>query len=146
MDFLRLNGIPVPQPYGYSPTSDNPAETEYIFMELVDGMNLGDVWFSMPEKARIAVVSKLVEMESRLFTLRFPASGSLYYTKDLPDCPKKVKIPAAPSANGHEFCIGPDTTYGLWYGKRQSLRIDRGPCTYEFINSLCSKFIPHETC
>ncbi|KAI4609381.1 hypothetical protein J4E80_008631 [Alternaria sp. BMP 0032] len=84
MDFLRLHGIPVPKVYSYSATSENAAGTEYIFMEFIRGMNLGDIWFDLPEKARITVVSKLVELESKLFALEFQASGSLYYTKDLP--------------------------------------------------------------
>ena len=130
MDFLRSHGIPVPKIYGYSATSENAAGTEYIFMELVRGTNLGDIWFDMSEKARITIITKLVELESRLFALRFPVSGSLYYTKDLQAGSNKVDIPTAYSARESRFCIGPDTTFGLWYGKRLSLQVYRGPCTY----------------
>ncbi|KAL1598080.1 hypothetical protein SLS59_007090 [Nothophoma quercina] len=91
MDLLRMHGIPVPKIYSYSATSENPAGTEYIFMELVRGTNLGDIWFSLPEKARITVVTRLVELESRLFALPFSASGSLYYTKDLDDETRKAE-------------------------------------------------------
>jgi hypothetical protein len=83
MDYLRSHGIPTPEIYGYSTTSQNPADTEYIFMEFNRGINLGDIWFELGETARIAVVHKLVELESRLFSLAFPASGSLYYSRDL---------------------------------------------------------------
>lgn len=130
MDFLRACGIPIPKIYRYSTTSENDAGTEYIFMELVRGTNLGDIWFTMSEKARITIVTKLVELESRLFALRFPAFGSLYYAKDLPTSSNKVLVPTADSAPEMRFCIGPDTTFGLWYGKRLGLQIDRGPCTY----------------
>lgn len=41
LDFLRTNDIPVFKIYDYSATSDNPAGTEYIFMELVRGTQLG---------------------------------------------------------------------------------------------------------
>ena len=61
MDFLRLHGIPVPEIYSYSNTSENAAGTEYLFMELVRGTNLGDVWFDLPEKARITVVKNIVQ-------------------------------------------------------------------------------------
>lgn len=64
MDFLRSSGIPIPKIYDYSTTADNAAGTEYIFMEVVRGTPLGDIWFTMPEKARIAIVTKLVELES----------------------------------------------------------------------------------
>lgn len=47
MDFLHSHGISVPKVLGYSATVDNAAGTEYIFMDLVQGKNLGDVWFDM---------------------------------------------------------------------------------------------------
>jgi hypothetical protein len=130
MDFLRLHGIPVPRVYSYSVTSENPAGTKYIFMELVRGTNLGDVWFDLPEKARITVVTRLVELESRLFALPFSANGSLYYTKDLDVETRKVEVPTTDALGKDGFCIGLDTRLRLWYGKRSKLSLDRGPCTY----------------
>ena len=128
MDFLRLQGIPVPKVYGYSAVADNAAGSEYIFMEFVGGRNLGYIWDDMPGKDRRTVITKLVELESRLFALRFPASGSLYYTKDLQPEIDKVIFPTM--SDGY-FCIGPDTRRALWYGKRLDLQVDRGPCKYE---------------
>lgn len=130
IDFLRSHGIPVPRIYSYSTTSKNAAGTEYMFMELVRGTNLGDIWFDLSGKARINVVKKLVELESRLFSLSFPASGSLYYTNDLPAGFNKIDIPTADSTCEEQLCIGPDTRLGLWHGKRLNLETDRGPCTY----------------
>jgi hypothetical protein len=124
MDFLRLQDIPVPKVYGYSAVADNAAGTEYIFMELIRGMNLGDTWDDMPGKDRNTVITKLVELESRLFALQFPASGSLYYTKDLHNV-------IFHTMSDGSFCIGPDTRTALWYGKRLDLQVDRGPCKYE---------------
>ncbi|KAI4690443.1 hypothetical protein J4E81_007597 [Alternaria sp. BMP 2799] len=129
MDFLRLHGIPVPKVYSYSATSDNAAGTEYIFMEFIRGTNLGDIWFDLPEKARIAVVAKLVELESKLFALEFPASGSLYYTKDLPAEFGRVESPIVKSAGEGDFCIGPDTRLRMWHGRRGDVQIHRGPYT-----------------
>jgi hypothetical protein len=131
MDFLRSHGIAVPQVYSYSVTADNAAGTEYTFMELAPGTKLGDIWFDLSEKARVTVVTKLVELESRLFALPFPASGSLYYPKDLPARSSQIHVPIAnPTRDGH-FCIGPDARLGLWYGKRLDLQIDRGPCMFQ---------------
>ncbi|UPX15252.1 uncharacterized protein EKO05_0005707 [Ascochyta rabiei] len=129
MDLLRMHGIPVPKIYSYSATSENPAGTEYIFMELVRGTNLGDIWFSLPEKARITVVTRLVELESRLFALPFSASGSLYYTKDLDDETRKAEVFTTSTSCNGSFCVGPDTRLSLWYGKRSKLNLDRGPFT-----------------
>ncbi|KAI4923374.1 hypothetical protein J4E85_008411 [Alternaria conjuncta] len=129
MDFLRLHGIPVPKIYSYSATAENAAGTEFIFMEFIRGTNLGDVWYNLPERARITVVAKLVELESKLFALEFPASGSLYHTKDLPDGFSKVDVPIAKFDRDGDFCIGPDTTLRMWYGKRGDIQIHRGPYT-----------------
>ncbi|KAF2258835.1 kinase-like protein [Lojkania enalia] len=142
MDFLRSHGVPVPQIYSYSATSENAAGTEYLFMELIRGTNLGDIWFDLSEKARITVITELVELESRLFALPFPASGSLYFTKDLQTGSSKVDIPIANSARDSHFCIGPDTRLGLWYGKRLNLQIDRGPCTFAFLLTIGYE-LPH---
>lgn len=43
MYYLRARDIPIPEVYSYSTTSDNPAGTEYIFMAVQRGMNLGDI-------------------------------------------------------------------------------------------------------
>lgn len=130
MGLLRSHGLPVPQIYSYSATSDNAAGTEYVFMELARGKNLGDIWVDLSEKAIITVVTKLVELESRLFDLEFLASGSLYYTKDLQAGARAIKLPIASSTSDSNFCIGPDTRLALWHGKRADIQIDRGPCTY----------------
>lgn len=129
IDYLRMNGLPVPKIYGYSTTSANAAGTEYVFMELVRGTKLGDVWFDLSEKARIAVVTKLVELESHLFALSFPASGSLYYATDLDERTRKINVPTANHSCDDLFCIGPDTRLSLWYGRRSRLNVDRGPFT-----------------
>lgn len=67
----------MPEVYAYSSSPSNSAETEYLIKEMIGGTNLGDIWYELSEKARIEVVRKLVELESRLFGLQFPASGSL---------------------------------------------------------------------
>ena len=130
LDYLRSNGLPVPKMFGYSATADNPAGTEYMFIEFIHGTNLGDIWFDLPENARIKVVKNLVKLESSLFNLKFPASGSLYYKKDL-DLSTQVAVPPMFSS-ASEYCIGPDTSLHLWYGKRLGLQCFRGPCELPF--------------
>ncbi|KXN87576.1 Importin subunit beta-1 [Leucoagaricus sp. SymC.cos] len=86
MTFLRSSGLPLPQVYGYSPESDNVAETEYIFMEFLRGTKLANIWFDLKEEI-ISVSRQLVELESKMMTIAFPAGGSLYYTQDLEKSP-----------------------------------------------------------
>jgi hypothetical protein len=121
MDFLRSSGLPIPDVYGYSPTSDSAAGTEYIFMEFVNGMNLSDIWF---EQEIISVVRQLVELEAKMMSVCFPAGGSLYYSHYLERVVGRPGIPL----KDDRFCIGPDVRLSLWYGKRSQLDVDRGPC------------------
>ena len=124
MAFLRSFGLPIPKVYGYSPASDNVAETEYIFMEFVEGTKLSDTWLDLEEREIISVLRQLAHLELKMMSIAFPAGGSLYYAKDL------EKVPGGPGVplEDERFCIGPDTRLSLWYGRRSQLNADRGPC------------------
>ncbi|GAB7353824.1 hypothetical protein MBLNU459_g4197t1 [Dothideomycetes sp. NU459] len=132
--FLQSHGLPVPEVYGYSPTAENAAGTEYIFMEYIRGVTLGDVWFDMTEDHRLAFVKSLVKIESRLFELPFLASGSLYHPGDLPADARKVAATGEKATHATGFCVGPDTSLPLWFGRRSGLSVDRGP--YREINGV----------
>lgn len=125
MRFLRSSGLPVPDVYDYSPSSDNAAKTEYIFMEFVRGMKLSDVWLEPQGPDIVSVLRQLVKLESQMMSIPFPAGGSLYYTSDLKKVAGRTGIPL----NDERFCVGPDARLHMWYGRRSQLDVDRGPCT-----------------
>ena len=127
MDFLRHAGLPIPEVYGYSPSPDNAAEAEYIFMEYVQGPKLSEVWLDLEEPELISVLSQLVQLESKMMSIPFPAGGSLYYSKDLETVVRNPGTPGIPLED-KRFCVGPDTKLSLWYGRRAKLDVDRGPC------------------
>ena len=130
MTFLRSKGIPVPQVYGYSATADNPANTEYIFMEFSRGRELGTVWSDMGEHDRLRLVRSLVDLEARLFSCCLPASGSLYFLRDLSATVPKLAVHPGDVDQPGSLYIGPSTSLDLWYGKRSGLDVERGPCKY----------------
>ncbi|CAA7263328.1 unnamed protein product [Cyclocybe aegerita] len=125
MRFLRSSaGLPIPEVYDYSPSSDNAAGTEYIFMEFMRGTQLSDVWLELEEPDVVSVVRQLAQLESRMMEIRFPAGGSLYYTNDLEEVAgRTVGIPL----DDERFCVGPDARLHMWYGRRSQLDVDRGP-------------------
>lgn len=45
-------------------------------MELVPGINLGDIWDNLTNEDRTTVIRRLVGLESQLFAFNFPAGGS----------------------------------------------------------------------
>jgi len=126
--FLRSKGIPVPEIYGYSATADNSAQTEYIFLEFSPGRNLGTLWADMTQHHRLRFIRSLVDLENRLFDIYLPASGSIYFLRDLPTVSTKLAVEASESSSSNSFYVGPSTSLPLWYGKRKELDVDRGPC------------------
>jgi hypothetical protein len=130
MDLLRSFGLPMPKVYGYSPTPDNAAGTEYILLEFVQGTNLSDIWFDLEEGEIISISRQLAEFESKMMSITFPAGGSLYYTADLENAAGSASRLTRPgiTLEDKRFCVGPDTSLRLWYGRRSQLDLDRGPC------------------
>lgn len=126
LDFVRLQGIPVPRVFAYSADDDNPVGTEYIIMEKVAGNELGNIWYSMTESQRLKAVFEVVKLEALLVSIDLPASGSIYYKRDLPSGANYADIKAAGTVG--TFCIGPDAHYKWWHNERSSLPIERGPC------------------
>lgn len=110
LDYIRLHGIRTPEVYAYCSTKDNPVGAECIIMEKLDGIPLGDMWYSMTTKEQHKVVKQIVEWETRLMSLEFPACGSLYYHKNLPS-EKKISLSAQSEV---DFCIGPVAHYRWW--------------------------------
>ncbi|KZT08926.1 protein kinase subdomain-containing protein PKL/CAK/Fmp29 [Laetiporus sulphureus 93-53] len=129
MRFLRSSGLPVPEVYDYSPSSDNAAETKYIFMEYIKGTKLSDVWLELKEPDIVSVLRKLAQLESCMMSISFPAGGSLYYTDDLEKVAGRKGIPL----KDERFCVGPDARLHMWYGRRSQLDVDRGP--YESVEA-----------
>lgn len=125
MRFLRSSGLPVPEVYDYSPSPDNAAKTEYIFMEYVRGTNLSDLWFELEEAEIASIMRQLAELESHMMSISFPAGGSLYYTNDLE---KVAGMKGIPLDKDEYFCVGPDVRIRMWLGRRSQLNVDRGPC------------------
>ena len=134
MDFLHSSGLPIPKVYGYSPSPDNAADTEYIFMEFVEGTILMDVWSDLGREDIISITCQLAELESKMMSIAFPAGGSLYYAQDLEKVVGKPGIPL----EDKRFCVGPDVRLPLWQGRRSQLDIDRGPCMPLFALFYCS--------
>ncbi|KAK5109410.1 hypothetical protein LTR62_007076 [Meristemomyces frigidus] len=127
MVYLRSKGIPIPKVYGYSATADNPTETEYIFMEFTPGKELGAVWSNMDGHDRLRFVRSLVDLETRLLSTTLPASGSLYFHRDMTEVARKLGVDPENADRPESLYIGPSTSPDLWYGRRSTLDAERGP-------------------
>lgn len=151
MDFLRSKGLPIPQIYAYSFTPENEAGTEYILMEYVEGTDLRDIWFKLEKDKIDSLMDQLAEVESIMMSISFPAGGSIYYAGDLKQLSGSEGIPLEGENLGipidgqvkpislqkDRFCIGPDVSIPLWYGRREQMDAFRGPCTSHFSYLFC---------
>lgn len=120
--FVRAHGIPTPRVLGHS-VDDNAVGAEYILMEKLPGRPIGDAWFDLSEQERLKVLLQIVKLETKLFAIDLPASGSIYYARDLPPNTPKIDIPGSDGG----LCIGPYAAQRWWFGERGDLDIDRGP-------------------
>lgn len=128
MDFVRQHtAVPVPTVYSYDPTREKEAGTEYMFMELVDGVPLSEAMPEFDDMDEYAeVIRQMVEVEAAVMQLKFPAAGGLYYAEDLERLSSSVRgVPV--KSNEGRFCIGPNTQADWWMGKRSQLDVNRGP-------------------
>ena len=136
--FLRSAGVPTPEVYRYSPTPDNAAGTEYILMQYIEGESLADVLSDLEDENVVSILRQLVQLESDMLSMVFPAGGSLYFAEDLanvPGSPSGLTKPGV-ALKDKRFCIGPDVRLHMWYGRRSQLDVNRGPCTSLYMLSL----------
>ena len=93
MDFFRSKGLPIAEIYAYSFTPENEAGTEYILMEYIEGIDLGDVWFNLKKDEIYSFMDQLVKFESIMMSIYFPAGGSIYYARNLKQLSRSEGIP-----------------------------------------------------
>ncbi|KAF1953419.1 hypothetical protein CC80DRAFT_569370 [Byssothecium circinans] len=143
MDYVRnVLGIPAPQVYSWSSSTDNPVGAEYILMERSGGVELGKIWHDIPWEERLEIVRTLVGYEKAFVSANLPMYGSLYYAKDLLS-PSRSQFLDSVNSKGKEeaFVVGP-TTNRAWFDQgRDSVEVNRGPwlSLNEFIHSRAAR-------
>jgi hypothetical protein len=122
---LRSSGLPIPEVYGYSASTDNTAKTKFKFMQFVQGTSLSDMWFNLEGKDMVCILRQVSELGSKVMSIRFPAGGSLHFSKVSETVAESPDIPL----KGERFCVGSVTRPLLWYGRKAQLDFGRLPCT-----------------
>lgn len=100
-------------------------------MERVAGRQLQDVWPTMSEADRFALVKSVVEIEKKLTAAKLLKYGSIYYRDDCPDGSKweaPTILATSSTKDTSRFSIGPVTQQMFWADERSALDVDRGPC------------------
>jgi len=52
-------------------------------MGYVQGSKLSEIWRDLSDQEVISVIRQLIQLESQMMSLSFPAGGSFYFSKDL---------------------------------------------------------------
>ncbi|KAL1305924.1 hypothetical protein AAFC00_004066 [Neodothiora populina] len=126
MQYLRLHGIPVPEVLDWT-VSPNPVGSKYMIMAKAQGTELEQTWYTMSIEERSNVVKQIVVLESKMFQLDFPASGSIYHQSFLESHEVSTFVPLDSTFGEGTFCIGPSSELLWWYKDRDQLEVRRGP-------------------
>lgn len=134
MQFLRdrLGLTQVPRVLAWSSRpSETPVGSEYIIMDVADGVPLGEVWHQLTKWQKLRVVQQWVHFESTILqALTGGGYGSIYYRKDFPT--HLTRDLYVHNKKDEEFALGPSTITSMWedhYGFSLGAEHDRGPCT-----------------
>ena len=141
MDFLRSQlDVPVPKVFAWASRvgGENLVNAEYIIMEKIQGESLSSRWLSLSTKELIEVIKQVVDIESRLFSARFPKHGSLYYKKDLEE---KFREDEPNNQNpvdllSDRFCVGPIAARSFSTEERGQIVLNRGPCLFSHVHNI----------
>lgn len=97
--FLRADGILTHRVLA----GEDVVGAEYMLMEPMPGKQLSSVWYGLSDKERYKVLHQIITMEAKLFVMKLPASGSIYYSRDLAARTPRIDSPGF--ENG--LCVGP---------------------------------------
>lgn len=129
--------LPVPRVITWSGAKrghTNPVGADYIIMEEIPGVRLGQRWteFESADDVR-PIMTGILDMETKFESLRFCRIGSLYFKEDV-----SADLQAVPLLSGvldtttqqlsEMYRVGPLINYQWWRGERVHMPLDRGPC------------------
>lgn len=83
----------------------------------------------MDNMSRAKIMRQIIGLEKQFMTIPFPASGSLYYRRDLAESQPTIPLSDQSSLlSFDQVVVGPTAQYEWWYRERALLDVDRGPC------------------
>jgi hypothetical protein len=130
--------LPVPRVITWSGANRghmNPVGADYIIMEEVPGVRLGERWTEFGSPGDVTpIMTGILDIETKFESLRFSRIGSLYFKEDV-----SADLQAVPLLSGtfdtmtrhlsERYRVGPLINRQWWRGERNHMALDRGPCT-----------------
>jgi hypothetical protein len=112
----------------------NSVGADYIIMEEVPGVCLGDRWKQLEHADDVKpILTAITDMEAKLQSLRFSRIGSLYFKEDVStDLQAVPLLSSATDATTRElserYRVGPLVNHQWWRRERADMALDRDPC------------------
>ncbi|KIM48624.1 hypothetical protein M413DRAFT_437823 [Hebeloma cylindrosporum] len=128
--------LPVPRVITWSGAKRgqvNPVGADFIIMEEVPGVSLGERWSTFGHREEvIPILNGILDMEAKFESLRFSLIGSIYFKEDV-----SADLQTIPLLSGaidtttrqlaEKYRVGPIADYQWWRGDRAHMTLDRGP-------------------
>lgn len=130
--------LPVPRVITWSGAKRgqmNPVGADFIIMEEVPGVCLGERWLTFESPDDVTpIMTGILDMETKFESLRFSRIGSHYFKEDVsadlqtvPLLSGAIDTTTRQLAEGYR--VGPLTNCQWWRrGNRAHMTLDRGPC------------------
>lgn len=136
MEFIRRRTtIPVPKPVAWNSSASNPLGFEWCLLEKAPGVELREVWRTIPWEEKLRLVDRMAGIMAQLWDAanKFDEIGSVYFEDCRPQPPRKIPDTSNPpftaagrlSASG--FCIDTSVDPAFFSGRRCYLQSERGP-------------------
>ena len=119
--------VPLPRVYRWDSDPSNPVGAEYILMEKARGVQLFKVWDELEDASRFNLMIELAKIERQLTSIKFPASGSLYFRKSIGDEGHSVELPRELDS-GSLYCVGLSCDRSWWPTPSRKSIGHTGPC------------------
>ena len=143
LQFAReVLNLPVPRVITWSGAKrgqPNSVGADYIIMEKVSGVHLGDRWekFDSADDV-IPILDSVFDLQAKFESVCFSRIGSLYFKEDV-----SADLQTVPLLTGsidpttrqlsERYRVGPLINPQWWRGVRARMPLDRGPCMASLI-------------
>lgn len=114
LTFFYSKGIPVPKVYSWTSIINNPVGVEYIIIEYTPKVGADTCWFNNIKYQKHALVTGIINIKKKPFSIPFSAVRSLYFKSDLSprlQAPLYIAGTLDESRDSKAYYIGPIADY-----------------------------------
>ena len=128
LDFVRQNTeTPVPMVIGSDASNDEDLRLEWMLMEMMPGVPLADVWWTISWSAKQELVKRVALFSAQLFRKKFDSLGNLYHTHERSDGPHEGDGTSAKEKTSTGLLVGRIVSMPFFWADHVNQVAQRGP-------------------